>query len=285
MKALTVPLKAHYALGTTTLTTCWKATLKDGTIVRCTAHDVDIEYPSGSGEIYVSLAGYTPSDVVNAMDMSPDNMELTGFLASPAITEADIQSGRWDYAEIEVFTVNYNDLSAAMGRNLTRKGTLGELTGSRSVYKADLRGLMQALSYRIVKVTTKDCTANLGDTRCGINRATYTVIGALTEVTSTRIFTDSNRGEAADWFTAGVLTFTSGANSGLEMKVMRFSSGGLFELHEAMPFEVLIGDTYSVYAGCTSRFTEDCIEKFSNGARFRGFPHMPLASMYNKGMR
>jgi uncharacterized phage protein (TIGR02218 family) len=279
-RAISVALKAHYASGTTTIATCWKATLTDGTVVRTTSHDSDIVF---DGETYLSVAAYSPSDIVSAADLSPDNLELEGFLSSPAITEEDIQTGRWDYAEIELFEVNYNDLT--MGRNLIRNGTLGELTGTRDKYKAELRGLFQKLSRRIVKVTTKDCTANLGDTRCGVNLASWTVTGAVTTATSQRQFTDTARTEANDWFTAGKLTWTSGLNIGLSMEVKRSTATGVIELHEAMPFELQVGDAYSVYAGCTSRFTEDCVGKFSNGVNFRGFPFLPLANIYKRGAR
>jgi hypothetical protein len=38
---------------------------------------------------------------------------------------------------------------------------------------------------------------------------------------------------------------------------------------------VAIGDTYSVHAGCTKRFTEDCTTKFANALNFQGEPHVP----------
>src|SRR5574340_658565 len=278
-RPISVALKAHYALGTTTLATCWQATLTNGTIVRATSHDRDIEYPAGSGNIYQSVAAYTPSAVVHTADLSVDNLELEGFLASPSITEEDVLSGVWDYAAVEMFEVNYANLT--MGRNLIRKGTLGEIRAGRSQFNVELRGLLQKLSKHIVQVTTKECTNALGDSKCQVNLATYTVTGAVTTATSQRQFTDAARAEAADYFARGLLTWTSGPNNGLKMEVKRFSIGGTFELLESMPFEVQIGDTYSVYAGCALRYTEDCIGKFNNGVNFGGFPHLPLSDVYN----
>jgi uncharacterized phage protein (TIGR02218 family) len=280
VKALTVPYKAHLALGTTTLATCWKATLQDGTIIRATSHDRDITYNS---ELYPAASSYTKSDVVSASDMSPDNLELEGFLASPGITEEDVLSGRWDYAAIEIFEVNYTDTSPAMGRNVLRKGTLGEVSASRSKFRAELRGIMQAFSRRIVKVTTKECLADLGDSRCGVDLAPFTVTGTVDVVTNYRQFTDAARTEAADWFTGGVITWTSGENNGLRMEVRRSTATGVIELHENMPFAITVGDTYSLHAGCSKRFEEDCIGKFSNGVNFRGFPHLPLSDVYKRG--
>jgi uncharacterized phage protein (TIGR02218 family) len=285
MKSMSVALKAHYASGKTTLARCWKATLRNGNVVTATAHDRDIEFPIGSGIIYLSTAAYTPSDVESGSDLSPDNLELEGFLASPHIVTSDIHTGLWDYAAIEDFEVNYADLT--MGRNLIRAGTLGEVSTGMATFRSELRGLMQAYSRRIVQLTSAICRATFGDARCGINVASWTVTGTIDEVTNNRQFTDAARTEENDWFTGGLITFTSGANSALgaagsdlSMEVKDSTIGGVIKLHELMPFDIAVGDTYSMYAGCTKRFTEDCIDKFDNGVNFRGEPHLPGSRVY-----
>jgi hypothetical protein len=42
-----------------------------------------------------------------------------------------------------------------------------------------------------------------------------------------------------------------------------------------MPFEVVVGDAYSLLPGCRKRLAEDCRDKFNNVVNFRGFPHVP----------
>jgi uncharacterized phage protein (TIGR02218 family) len=267
---------AHYAQGTTTLATCWKATLTNGTVVAATSHDQNIVL---AGVTYQSVAAYTPSDIASASDLSVDNLELEAFLASPHITEADLHSGIWDYAAIEMFEVNYANLS--QGRNLLRKGTLGEVKGGQAKFTAELRGLMQAFTRRIVHITTKECTADLGDARCKVDLAPWTVTGTITAVTNNREFADSSRAEPSGWFLGGKITFTSGLNSGLGMEVKAsYAGGGAIELQEFMPFDVAVGDSYTMYAGCPKRFAEDCRDKFNNTVNFRGFPHLPGSRAY-----
>lgn len=277
---ISVALKAHYALGKTTLARCWKATLTNGTVVTATAHDRNIVFDSLT---YLSTAAYTPSDVASGADMSPDNLELEGFLASPHIVASDVQTGLWDYAAVEDFEVNYADLT--MGRNLIRSGTLGEVSTGLAAFRAEMRGLMQAYSRRIVRLTQATCDADLGDARCGVDLvggspATFTVTGTIDLVTSNRQFTDAARTEALDWFTGGKITFTSGLNNGLSMEVKSSTAAGVIKLQELMPFDIVVGDTYSMHAGCAKRYTEDCIGKFSNGVNFRGFPHLPGSRVY-----
>lgn len=277
MKAHSTALKAHTAGGTTTMVACWKATLLDGTVIRATSLDVQIEYPVGSGEIYLPALSFNPSDVESGDNMAPDNLEVEGFLASPSITEADIHSGHWDFATIEFFNVNYRDLT--QGPDEVRKGTLGEVRGGRSKFTAELRGLLQALTRKIVGLTTKDCSTDLGSTKCKIVLADWTITGTVDSVTGNRIISDAGRTEAADWFTGAKLTWLTGANAGRSMEVKR-SAVGEIELHHPMYDEIAEGDTYSLHAGCMKRFTEDCVGKFNNAVNFRGFPYLPGNKIY-----
>ena len=275
MKTMSSALEAHYASGSTTLATCWRATLTNGTIVAATTHREDLEI---DGVTYLSLAGYTPSDISNSSDLSVDNLDVEGILASPAITTADIHSGVWDYAAVEIFEVNAKDLT--MGKNILRTGTLGQVTGKLTKFVAELRGLTQKYSRKIVKLTTKTCTADLGDAKCKIHIADFVVAGRVNTVTLNRTFTDPTLVAVDNWYTGGLVTFTSGFNTGLSMEVKNFA-GTSFTLQEQMPFSIAIGDTFTVYPGCMKEYERDCIAKWNNGINFRGFPHLPGNSIYN----
>jgi uncharacterized phage protein (TIGR02218 family) len=277
MKNLSAELKAHYAQGTTTIATCWKVTLTHGEVIAATTHDSDIVF---DGVTYVAANGYKPSDIASSAELNPDNLEVEGFLASPAITDDDIHSGLWDYAAVEVFEVNYADLT--QGRNVLRVGTLGEVRGGRSTFNVELRGLLQAYTRTIVRLITKECTADLGDARCKVDLEAITVNGEVDTVDENRIINDPTRTEEADWFTGAKLTFLTGANAGHSMEVKR-SAPGVIELTHAMYEVIEEGDTYEVYAGCTKRYVEDCITKHANGLNFRGFPDLPQEAIYKQG--
>jgi uncharacterized phage protein (TIGR02218 family) len=276
MKDISVALKAHMALGSTTMALCWKATLVNGTVVTATAHDRDIVFDSLT---YLSTAAYTPSDVESGADMAPDNLEVEGFLASPHITAADVHSGIWDYAAIEIFEVNYRDLT--MGRNLIRSGTLGEVKSGLATFRAEMRGLMQAYSRKIVRLIQATCDADFGDARCGINAVTYTTSTYVDTVTSDREFTLPVSTHPDDYYTGGKVTFTSGLNDGLSMEIKRsVDATRVIQLHELMPFAIAVNDTFDIVAGCTKRLAEDCITKFNNPVNFRGYPHLPGSRVY-----
>lgn len=277
MKVIPIGLAADYAQEVTTLTTCWKATLTNGTVIAATALDINLTV---DGLTYQSTAGYTASDNSSSSELNPDNMELVGFLQSPAITDDDIRSGVWDYAKIEIFEVNY--LDTTRGKNILRSGTLGEVKAGRSKFTAELRGLQQAYTRNTGRSYKKTCDTTLGSDRCKVNLTPFTVTGTVATCTGNRIITDSARTEAADYFAAGKITFTSGLNNGLSMEV-KGSASGTFALHQPMPFPIAPGDTYSMHAGCMKRFAEDCKGKFNNGINHQGFPHLRGSDVYQYG--
>lgn len=277
MKPLSPALKAHYAQGTTTLATCWKTTLTNGRVVAATSLDRDLTF---QGVVYLSTASYLPSDIEGTLEVNPDNLELEGFLASPLITEEDIRSGVWDYASVELFEVNYNDLS--QGKNILRAGTLGQVKAGRSTFNAELRGLAQAYVRTIVRITSKECNADLGDRRCRVNLGPWTVTGEVNVVTLNRVIEAGGIGYGQDHFTGGKVTFLTGANTGLSMEV-KASVPGSITLQQGMPHPVVPGDLFAVYAGCMKRLDQDCKAKFNNVLNFQGFPHLPGDDAYQVG--
>ena len=269
MKTVSAWLGAHLALNSTTIATCWKATLTDSTVYGFTSHDTDLVV---DGVTYLAATGQTPTAISSGSDLAVDNLDVIGFLDAAVITEADLNAGLWDYAVIEIFQVNWADLT--QGTLKLRNGKLGEVRYGRQEFTAELRGLSQHLQQFVGQIYSATCRADLGDARCGITIASWTVTGTLTGVTSNRVFTDSGRAEASRYFEGGKITFTSGANNGLSMEVKSFAAG-VITLQLEMPFTVAVGNTYSMQAGCMKRFTEDCGTKFSNKVNFRGEPHVP----------
>lgn len=269
MKTVSAALEAHLQGDELTLAKCCRVELTNGTVLGFTEHDADIAY---GGLTYVAASGYSASTIQTSAALSVDNLELQGILYAPSITEEDLRAGLWDYAEIRVFMVNWADLT--MGELKLRRGWLGEVTVQYGRFVAEVMGMAQPLQQTILRLYSKTCDADLGDARCQVNLATYTVTGNVTTATSRRAFTDTSRPEANGHFNFGKLTWTSGLNDGLSMEVGDFTADE-FTLKEAMPYDVAVGDTYSVYPGCAKRLTEDCKTTFNNVINFQGAPHTP----------
>ena len=269
MKTASVALKAHLAGETLTLSHLWKVTRTDAAVYGFTDNSRDVTY---DGVTYLAATGHTPSAIRTTADLSVDNLEVQSLLDSNSITEADIEAGLWDFAEVEIMVVNYLDLS--MGHMMLRKGWLGNIKTGRVHFTAELRGMAQKLQQTVGRVYAAACDADLGDTRCGVTIGSYTVTGSVTTATSARVFTDTTRAEADGYFNGGLLTWTGGDNDTYQMEVKTSTAAGVITLQQAMPSATVIGDTYSLSAGC-DKLRATCKTKFSNIVNFRGFPDVP----------
>ncbi len=270
MKAQSAALAAHRATGSTTLAYMWLVTRLDGQVFAFTSLDVDLVY---DGRTYKSATGFTPSAIASGSDLSVTNLEIIGPIAAATVNEDDVTAGRWDGAAVEVFEVNYADLS--MGRMLLSSGTLGNVSTGQLQFQAEQRGIEQQLQQPVGRVFAPTCDADLGSARCGVNLPALQVSSTVTTTTSQRAFVATGLTQVADYFGGGVVTWLTGANAGLRMEVQTFALGGVVGLALKMPYAIAVGDTFTAVPGCRKRRTEDCKTKFSNVINFRGFPDVP----------
>ncbi len=268
MKSVSVGLAAHLLQSTTTLAMLVKISRVDGTIMGFTGHDQDISW---DGVTYAANGSFAASAIENTNALSTDNLDITGVLSSDAISDADIAAGRYDQARIDVYLCNWQDLS--QGTIQLRRGWLGELTRKGSAYQAEVRGLHDLLQRPVGDVFSPECRHKLGDSKCTVNLASYTVTGSAAGASDRRTFGDLSRGEPDGTFNGGLVTWTSGQNAGLSMEIKSFY-GGIFELWLPMPYDITGGDGYSIYAGCDKRF-DTCRNTFNNLVNFGGFPYLP----------
>jgi uncharacterized phage protein (TIGR02218 family) len=277
MKTIGADLLAHLQGETTTLATIWKLTRRDGVILGFTDHDTDLVY---GGVTYAAATGYTRSAISANSTLAVDNVDLEGILASGALSADDIRAGFFDWAELLVSLVNYADLG--QGAVILRRGTLGEFTLRAGSYTTELRGISQALSRNFIQVYTADCRADLGDSRCKVNLASYTDTGTVSAVsTQRRIFSASiGGGRAAGFYDGGLLTWTSGANSGVKQEVKTVASGTV-TLYLPSGEDIAASDGFTIQAGCDKAYTT-CYAKFNNIVNNRSFPFIPGTDKVNR---
>lgn len=258
---------AYLAAEVQTLAWCWKLVRQDNAFFGFTNHDRNIVY---NGITYEAATGFVPTAVDSSGALSVDNLDVEGMLTSDRITEADLVAGKYDYAFVEVFLIDW--AVPANAPLIVRRGRIGEVSLGDAGFKAEIRGLMQNLQQTFGQVYSVTCRATLGDARCGVALSGYTVTGTVSEATSRTEF-DTALAQADGTFDFGRLTWTGGANSGYSAEVRSFASGA-FLLYLPMPNAIAAGDTFSVIAGCDRKWST-CRAKFTNGNNFRGEPHVP----------
>lgn len=157
------------------LCTCWMVTRQDGQIFAFTDHDESLNlplayFPTQGGRVYQAAVGYRASNMQASSDLDIDNMEVQGVLFdSTTITESSLYAGKWDFARVSIFLVNWSDFT--MGPVPLMAGHIGKVTMELGFFRAELRSLMQAYTRSLVALRTPACRADLGDTRCKVKLA------------------------------------------------------------------------------------------------------------------
>lgn len=274
MAGLSSAFQTHVATGTTTLCRAWAITRSDGARYGFTDHDVALEF---DGMVFKADTGLSASALAQSTGLSVDNTEALGALSDAAITEADIEAGRFDGAEVRAWLVNWQDVDV---RWLQFRGSIGELRRGGGAFHAELRGLTEALNRPIGRIYQKPCTAVLGDAQCRFNTATpgYFADVTLAAGSDGLVFEWPDEGAfEPEWFRRGRLDVQSGAAAGLWGVIKDDDlTGGTrrIELWQKLRVPLAAGDRVRVVAGCDKR-TETCRLKFDNLVNFQGFPDIP----------
>lgn len=273
MKATSAALKAHKAGLLTTMAWCLHIVRADGVEFGLTTAPRDLEIDGLTYKAGMAFRATTvnATDNMSVADLQAEGAQL-GTLHVSDIDDADLLAGRWDYASGRLFRVNYRDLS--MGRERHLRGWIGRVGTGRLRYTAELRSLAQLLQLPVGEVSSPGCRVALGSARCKVNLAAYTVSGEpVTAVTDRRVFAAAGLAQAAGYFDYGGLTWTTGANAGLTAEVKTYTTGAI-ELHLPTPFDITVGDEFTIVAGCDGAWTT-CRDRFDNLVNFVGEPHKP----------
>lgn len=259
-----------------TIARAWAVGRDDGLVLGFTDHDRELGF---DGIRFRPEAGLTAGAIVQAAGLAVDNSEAQGALSDEAITERDLLAGRWDGAEVRLWEVDWTDSAR---RRLVFRGALGEIVRSGGAFRAELRGLSEALNRRQGRVYHPRCSAALGDARCRLDLSApgYQAEGRVESVAGEgeRLVVRGIAGHEPRWFERGELVVLDGPAEGLRGLVKNDAAlpgaGREIELWAALGLVPVAGDRVRLVAGCDKR-AETCRAKFVNMANFRGFPHLP----------
>ncbi len=274
MRDIPEALLAHIKSGVTSLSRCWVLTRADGVQMGFTDHDAALNF---DGITFAPATGMDAAALQSSTGLSVDNSQAVGALSSVGLTDDDIEQGLYDGAEIVQYLVNWQDVAQ---RVLVFRGSMGEIKRGSGAFEAELRSLSEGLNQPIGRAYLRQCDAQLGDARCGIDVSgpAFTSETELTFVVGQRVLHMKGLdGFDNGWFLQGQVTFVTGENAGATRIIKADQTKGLrrvLEVWEDLRHPIAVGDIVRVTAGCDK--TKDiCINKFSNLLNFRGFPQMP----------
>lgn len=213
MRIVPNDLQARLDSGATTLCRCWRVRRLDGRVFGFTDHDVDVVI---DGTTFAASSGLDSTAVQASAGLAVDNADVMGALTDAGVTEADVRAGRFDRAAIEQWLVDWErpDL-----RVLLFAGQFGEIRRADGAFEVELRGPTEALNSAVGRTIQRRCDRRLGDEKCRFDRNApgFSASGEVTSVSGAETFVaaDGLSSFRAGWFSAGSLTWTSGANTGM----------------------------------------------------------------------
>lgn len=267
-------LNAHLAVGTTHVCHCWSIVRTDGVTFGFTDHDRPLKF---DGINFRPDSGLSAKALASTTGLSVNNTEALGMLSANAVTDKDIEAGRYDAAEVTTWLVRWDNVSH---REIRFIGTIGEITREQGTYRVELRGLTEMLNQPQGRAYLKTCSAVLGDGGCKVNSSdiAFRADVPLTEVDDGQVLTKVLAATYTDrWFEGGFVEFKSGDANGLQAVIKDDEIVGnsrVLTLWRPMPAEVVVGDQVRIIAGCDKR-AETCRVKFDNLVNFQGFPDIP----------
>ena len=267
-------LHASLKDGIGTVCYAWAISLRDGKHLGFTDHDLPLTFDDIR---FQPNSGFSARSLVRTTGLSVDNTEVIGGISHAVITDADIEAGLYDFAEVRAWLVNWRNPSK---RRLEFRGLIGEIRRKGAEFQAELRGLTSLLNRPLGRIYQKPCSAVLGDRRCKIDiaKSKYSSEFKISDISDAHIYWFHDLSTFQEgWFAKGLLQFVPINGAEQNIMIKRDTSKDdrrCIELWQAPRVPLKIGDTVRLSAGCDKSF-DTCLTKFANGVNFRGFPDIP----------
>lgn len=262
-----------------------------------TSNTRDLTLPGHSGVTFKARPGLTPTVAEQALG-GATNLEMSASYDALAIDRDDVLAGKYNFAEIEVFSVSWENTS--LGELVHFRGNLGNFKDYQIYFTAEANGFISRLSNDVTVITSETCRVKeFRDSRCGHTASTVTIDGTIYNIqedvtpdgayasTGTFIYFEESEftvPPTENLFKNGKMEFLTGDLAGVSREIA-YNSGvvsGAVAFQLKRPFEKQIGGTETVRltVGCNRTIT-DC-RKFSNAVNFDGEAYVPGVEAANR---
>lgn len=237
-----------------------------------TDHYKDITIGS---DTYDSEGRFTISSIRKGNGNNIDNLTLSNVVIPSGSDFGTLAKKKLlENATLELFLVNFNDTTQYYQ---DFKGFINRVKPKDFTFDIEAEGLSSLLLQNVMKTYENSCIWLFGGTECSFDTSTVTVSGTITSVTNRSTFIDTSRTEGDNHFRFGIFQITSevsgGENIGITREVKSYDGiNKEFVLYEPLPYEVEVGDGYSVYQGC-DKSSDTCKNEFDNFANYGGYLH------------
>lgn len=269
MRDMSPQTAAALAADATTLCHCWRLARRDGVVLGFTDHDRDLTF---AGATFRAATGLDAAQAESASGFAVAGGEVQGAFDDSALIDVDLEAGLYDGASVEIWLVDWSDVTR---RVLMDIATIGEVRRTEFSFVAELRSLAHRFDEEQGRQFQRNCAADLGDARCGVDldAPLYSTGATVATLEQGAVIVTTDAAFGAGFFTDGTLVAASGERHAIKLHE-RAVTGDRVVLWSAPAVNLAAGARVTLKAGC-DKSPESCAQKFDNIANFRGFPHMP----------
>jgi hypothetical protein len=170
LRTISSVIEAALESGAAKLCQVWIVTRKDGVRLGFTDHDRDLTV---AGVVCRAASGFSAGAATSELGLGAGSSSaVAGVIDSDSLSAADIASGLYDEADIEVYTVDWREPSQnvlTFAGRLARFEARGGLRNGEASFVAHIEGPAARLERIIGRRVSPLCDAVLGDVRCGVN--------------------------------------------------------------------------------------------------------------------
>lgn len=259
---------------------CYTVTLANGTVLRWSGADVAVSFGGNTFALGPGISRNRCRWVVGVevatMDLTLTDIVGTTIGGVPLMAFARARGLFGARVVLERAFWAFGD-AGPRGALVWFTGSVAECVVDRMQAQLTVKSEIEQLNVMVPRdVYQPGCLNTLYDSLCGVSRSARTVTGTASGATDSRRVTFSHSlAQAAGYFDLGAITFTTGANAGASRTVKQHTSGALTVL-QPWAAAVAGGDAFAIVPGCDKSWAT-CGAKFSNAARFRGMPYIPVA--------
>jgi hypothetical protein len=167
MRAVPEEMAARIESGAATLCHVWLLRRADGAKMGFTDHDRPLTVDS---VLCAAASGWSAGAMDSDVGLAAGTATVAGGLDDVGLTEAEVEAGLYERARVELWRVDWlrPDLRVRLWTaRLTRIRREG------AAFVAELEGPLAALERVVGRTYGRDCDAQLGDTRCGVDLAAF----------------------------------------------------------------------------------------------------------------
>ena len=254
------------------LARCWDVLRVDGTRFRFTDHSHQLILADGF--TYVPTKGISASALRKQSALEENNVSVAGIVSSDVITYDDLAAGKFKEARIDEYTIDW--LYPWVDPIHHQRFWLVETSWNGEDWEGQVSSLPFWLRHNFGDVATRNCRAELGDTKCKVDLTLFQVsIEVSSVITPRQKFVAALASTSDDYYAGGRILWLTGNQASLTSEVKaHVNAADSLELYLRTPFAIQVGDQGLLVPGCD--FTRaTCVSKFNNIVNFRGYPFMP----------